>query len=138
MDGRDRRHAIPWEWWDALPEWERVALAALPELSAVGPKARFGEAAWRSLLRTVFTSASRLALIPIGDLLALRERVNTPNTVGPENWSWRLPWTNEAMAQDAIVSARLEFVAALARESGRAKTEARQVSAAPEARAARS
>ncbi len=108
------------EWWEALPEWERGAIRALPALAPV-ERARFGEDTWRALLETVYRSRSRLALLPIGDVLALRERVNTPSTVGPENWSWRSPWTLAALESDAIVRGRLDVTRTLARETGRAR-----------------
>ncbi len=122
-------------WWEALPPEERAALLALPTLaplagelaSAPGaslPHARFSEAVYRALLETIVGSASRAALLPIHDLLALPERVNTPNTVGPMNWSVRLPWTLEALERDAIVLGRLELLGSLARAAGRGASRA--------------
>ncbi|UJR78805.1 4-alpha-glucanotransferase [Sandaracinus amylolyticus] len=96
------------EWWDALPEWERNQARRIPQLADVpAERARkYGEEVHAALLDAVYRSPSRLALLPVQDVLALRDRVNTPNTVGPENWSWRMPWTISVMEEDAIVRGR--------------------------------
>jgi 4-alpha-glucanotransferase len=118
------------EWWEQLPEYERKAALALPRLKdlegtlaapydATKP-ARFTEDLWRALLETTLASASRAALLPILDVLCLRDRINTPNTVGPENWSYRLPWTVEALAEDSILAGRLRWIRTIATANGRA------------------
>lgn len=121
------------DWWQELPDHERKAALALPRLaSLVGtpaaphpvsateapPAPRFTEPLWRALMETTLGSVSVAALLPIHDVLALRERVNTPNTVGPQNWSVRLPWTVDALGEDAIVRGRMRFL----RETARAHT----------------
>jgi 4-alpha-glucanotransferase len=60
----------------------------------------------------------------VHDVLALRERVNTPNTVGPYNWSVRLPWTIGALESDSIVAGRMRFVRQTAAAAGRVDTSA--------------
>jgi len=44
-------------------------------------------------VRTLLSSAARLAVVPMQDLLALgaESRMNTPALVSEENWAWRLP-----------------------------------------------
>jgi 4-alpha-glucanotransferase len=120
------------DWWELLPEQERKAALALPRLAPlVGtpaaphesatqqPPPRFTDALWRALLETALESASCAVLLPVHDVLALRDRVNTPNTVGPFNWSVRLPWTLGALEQDAIVRGRMGFVRRTAEAAGR-------------------
>lgn len=107
------------EWWERLPEWERRAVAEFPELQGLGAELRFTETVWEGILRTLYRSASRSVLLPVQDVFALRERINTPNTMGPENWSFRLPWTSEALASDEIMLGRLEKTRALAESTGR-------------------
>lgn len=129
------------DWWEQLSREEREQARAWPRLRALFPegappiegeaarapdeRARFTEALWRALLSTLLESASCAALVPIHDLLALRDRVNTPNTVGPLNWSVRLPWTLEVLERDPIVRGRMRFVEELARATGRAPGAAR-------------
>jgi 4-alpha-glucanotransferase len=109
------------EWWQALPEWERRAAQALPALAAIPEERaeRYGEDVHWALLETVYRAPSQLALVPIQDVLALRDRINTPNTVGPENWSWRMPWTVGAMEEDAIVRGRMRSLCLLGESTRR-------------------
>ncbi|MBX7197280.1 MAG: 4-alpha-glucanotransferase [Sandaracinaceae bacterium] len=122
------------DWWEQLPEIERKAALALPALAPLDgspaaphaklaseppPPARFTQELWRALLETAIGSASCAVLLPIHDVLHLRDRVNTPNTVGPLNWSVRLPWTIEALEHDAIVEGRMRWVRATAAAHGR-------------------
>lgn len=109
------------EWWEALPEWERRAARELPSLASVPEErcARYTEEVREALLESVYRAPSRLALLPVQDVLGLRDRVNVPNTVGPENWSWRLPWTTATMREDAIVRGRARSLRRLAEASGR-------------------
>lgn len=107
------------EWWEKLTEWERRAFCALPGLSHLGERERFDEEVWHALLTAAVGSGSQLVLLPVGDVLALRARVNTPNTMGPENWSMRLPWTLPAMSEDAIVRGRARAVRAMCAARGR-------------------
>lgn len=46
------------------------------------------------LIRAALASASRLAIIPMPDLLALgsERRMNTPGTSGGNNWRFRFAW----------------------------------------------
>jgi 4-alpha-glucanotransferase len=109
------------EWWDELSDADRAAARAIPHLSHLSADrcARFSEELESALLHTVYASPSRLALVPIQDVLALRDRINTPNTVGPDNWSWRLPWTIPAMREDSIVRGRAKRLRRLAIETHR-------------------
>ena len=47
-----------------------------------------------SLMKTAWSSVAQLAIVPMQDVLSLgsEARMNTPGTVGPENWSWRATW----------------------------------------------
>ncbi|MEI2809114.1 MAG: 4-alpha-glucanotransferase [Nocardioides sp.] len=54
--------------------------------------------------------AARLVLLLMQDVLGVHERVNTPSTVGPHNWTWRLPADIEALATDEAVRAKLAMV----------------------------
>ena len=45
-----------------------------------------------AMIRAAFTSVGDLCVIPMQDYLELgsEARMNTPSTVGPQNWSWRM------------------------------------------------
>jgi 4-alpha-glucanotransferase len=44
------------------------------------------------LLTSVLQANSEFAFLPMQDLFGWRDRINTPATVGPHNWTWKLPW----------------------------------------------
>ena len=106
-------------WWESLGEWERRSFAGLGPARGLGEKIHWSEAVWRAVLEVVLFSKSRTALLPLQDVLSLRARVNTPNTMGPENWSWRTPHSNAEMLRDPLVRGRLGAVHELAAASKR-------------------
>lgn len=74
-------------WYEALDptsraEFERqVAAAGIEETEP-----------WWSLIRLTMTSRCHLCMLQMQDVLGLdsEARMNTPGTVGPQNWSWRM------------------------------------------------
>jgi 4-alpha-glucanotransferase len=108
------------EWWDALTEWERTSFTSLDGMTHLAKgHERWDDPVWAALLWKVLSAPSRLVIFPIQDVLSLRARINTPNTVGPDNWSWRLPWTTPALESDAILGSRMKLVKKLAAQHGR-------------------
>ena len=67
----------------------------------------------------LYAAPSRLVIIPIQDLFGWRERINLPGTVGPGNWSWRLPLAIEDMTNDPALAARLAQLRAMIVRTGR-------------------
>lgn len=67
----------------------------------------------RLLIRNIFKANSLFCIPPIQDFLALSarlspanpedERVNTPGTVGPQNWTYRMPCTIEALEENVAL-----------------------------------
>jgi 4-alpha-glucanotransferase len=108
-------------WWEALPEGDRAAIREIPELGAVPADlaSSYNHRVHTALLTALYESPSHLVLLPMQDVFGLRSRINVPNTVGPHNWSWRLPWSLEAMAAEDHVIAQLDELASLARRSRR-------------------
>jgi 4-alpha-glucanotransferase len=95
------------EWYDALGEDERAALAAIPGLEAVADHEKFCDEIRDALLRVLYASPAELAAIPFQDALGSRERVNVPGTVTESNWTYRMPMTLEALGRDGQAAARL-------------------------------
>ena len=89
------------EWWEGLEDWERGELLKLPGMAAVRESAgrEFTPAVHAAILELIYASPPDLALFPLQDLLGLRERINTPGTVGEQNWTWRMPWNVEQLGQ---------------------------------------
>ncbi|HTO98655.1 MAG TPA: 4-alpha-glucanotransferase [Myxococcales bacterium] len=97
-------------WWEGLESWEREHQLAQPQLAPLrGPEQEQYTPQTRSaLLALAYAAASDALLIPVTDALGWRERMNTPGTVGPHNWTFRLPWTLEELfsAPEAVAAAR--------------------------------
>ncbi|MCB9595877.1 MAG: 4-alpha-glucanotransferase [Sandaracinaceae bacterium] len=108
-------------WWEALPAWERAAIRAIPELGAVPEDLAdsWNHHVETALFEALYGSPSHLLILPIQDLFGLRSRINVPNTVGPQNWSWRLPWSVETIEREDHLGAQLDSLAGHARRSGR-------------------
>lgn len=108
-------------WWEALPEHERAAIREIPALAAIPAElsTSYNHYVHRALMEALYGAPSHLLLLPVQDIFALRERINVPNTVGPQNWAWRLPWSIDAIDKEDHLSAQLDDLATLARRTGR-------------------
>jgi 4-alpha-glucanotransferase len=85
-------------------------LALLAEFGGVDPGQDYGPAVKAGLLGALFASHSRYAAMMITDLCDLSDRINSPGTVGPHNWSFRLAAAaeEEALAELAALRPLLE------------------------------
>jgi len=109
------------QWWDAAPADERarmLRLLALAPAATGGAEIAFDQVR-DAILAAVYAAPSRMVIIPIQDLFGWRERINFPGTVGPINWSWRLPLAIEDMAHDAALVPRLSQLRGMAIRAGR-------------------
>jgi len=108
-------------WWDSLEEHERKAIRALPALGSLRDEdaARFGPAVRDAILEAVYGSRSALLILPVQDLFGATERINLPGTVGPHNWSYRLPWSISQLVADPFIRERTRALADLAERHGR-------------------
>ena len=79
-------------WWAGLSDEERSEAVSLLGEAGSPPPELIPEIR-RGLLGLLYESGSRYVVIPIQDLFGWTERINSPATVGPENWSFRLPVT---------------------------------------------
>jgi 4-alpha-glucanotransferase len=102
-------------WWDELPEADRAQFTIAAQIV---PSMDEG-ARSLALLRHLYGSTSDLALVLVQELLGTRERINTPATVGPHNWTWRLPRPIEDLERDADLAVRFEAIRRLVEASGR-------------------
>jgi 4-alpha-glucanotransferase len=102
-------------WWDEFTDSERADLA---KRAGIDPKAP-AEARTLALLGDLYRASSDLALILGQELIGSRDRLNMPATVGPQNWSWRLPRPIEDLGVEAPIVARLDAIRGLVESSGR-------------------
>jgi 4-alpha-glucanotransferase len=103
-------------WWDEFTAEEHAELTRLAEIP---PDASTDETRSMALLRALFRAGSGLTLVLAQEVLAVRDRINTPGTVGGENWRYRLARPIEELREDPGVIARLDGVRRLVEESGR-------------------
>jgi 4-alpha-glucanotransferase len=95
------------EWWTTLEDAERVAVSTMPSVARKRsdpaeqpPGPTLTPALLDALIKALLHSPSRLVILPVQDVFGWSDRINTPGTVGDENWSWRMPWTVEALTQE--------------------------------------
>ena len=108
-------------WWEALSNDERAAVVKLPLLApsarALGPA--FTPEVHSALVAQICAAGSELVLFLLQDVLGTRDRINTPGTMGPGNWTYRLPAPPSDMARDPAVAGATEMVRRHLEQSGR-------------------
>jgi len=103
-------------WWETAEESDRIALLALMHpLRHQGGTSSHGGDGWTPDLRDrfitlVYGSGSDDLFLPIQDLFGWKDRVNVPGTVGPENWTWCLPWPVEELSRRPETRERAAFL----------------------------
>ena len=102
-------------WWHELPEEDRGALAAL---AGVANGASDDERSL-ALVGALFRAGSDITLVLAQELIGDRTRINTPGTVGGNNWTYRLPATLDALEADAKLAKRFDDVRRAVEASGR-------------------
>jgi 4-alpha-glucanotransferase len=90
-------------WWEGASEEERRKIADLPIIQRLAGGASIVDADYETSVRDVvvealYASGSDLLLLPIQDVFGWRDRVNEPATVSENNWTYRLPWPVDALA----------------------------------------
>jgi 4-alpha-glucanotransferase len=103
------------QFWDELPASDRASLAKLAETTEEVPEPERE----RALLRLLFSARSSLAMVLVTELFGERTRINTPNTVGPHNWTYRIPAPLERLEVDVQHRARLELFGELIGDASR-------------------
>ncbi len=73
----------------------------------------FTEGIHLRLLKALMDANSRYASLMITSLFGLDERINHPGTFGPQNWSFRLPWTLDEIMGSPHLSEVCRKLAAL-------------------------
>ena len=106
-------------WWETLSPAERAALAVLAGQREEAAQAPLSRNMRLSLLGLLYRSPSRYVIPPIQDLFGWRERINTPATIGADNWVYRLPLPVERFDSDPQIAADTAALFALIDASGR-------------------
>lgn len=108
-------------WWETLPDDERAAFCAVPSVARrlPAPDATWSVHVRDAILAAVYESPSVLTINPWQDLFGLDDRINTPGTLGDQNWTWKLPHSVESLERDANLVRRAAELRALAERTGR-------------------
>jgi 4-alpha-glucanotransferase len=90
-------------WWEGLDADERTAVLETPgvaeRVAALDdPKGPFSAALRDVLLEALFASGSDFVLLPVQDVFGWTDRINVPGTIDDGNWTWRLPWPVDTLA----------------------------------------
>jgi 4-alpha-glucanotransferase len=111
------------DWWeneaDREGTWQFASAALGRDLGQYPDRLNADQV--ETLLELVARSASRFAVYPIQDLLAMseslrpsdskKERINVPGTVGLENWTYRVPSSVEEILAEKKLKARARALA---------------------------
>ncbi|MGH7327416.1 MAG: 4-alpha-glucanotransferase, partial [Polyangiaceae bacterium] len=101
--------------WKSLEQWERDGLADLCKVSRTANE----DDLWRAQMHLLVCARSSLALVLGQEIIGDDARINTPGTVGPQNWTYRFEKTFEEMDRDPRIAHRMTTLRKLAEESGR-------------------
>lgn len=112
-------------WWKTAEDWEREAFAKLfdPDdvrRSGALQPGTFSDEWHRLILDRLFGSGSGLVIVPFPDLFGHEHQINVPATVGPHNWTYRIPCTIEDLSQ-APYEAKGNMVRRLLETHGRTR-----------------
>lgn len=113
------------EWWERMPADERQAVVEIPAMRPVreapaGVPHGFTPLVHDTLLDTLYGAGSDLVIPPVQDVFGFRERINVPGTIGPGNWSYRLPWSAADLRREEGLRIRTDALARLSARHGRA------------------
>jgi 4-alpha-glucanotransferase len=97
-------------WWKELQDWERIDLA---KMIGIAPNAGDDER-WTAIMRSLLEARSEITLVLVQEILGEGRRINTPGTVGPENWTYRLPKPIEDLVAQPALAQRMEALRAMA------------------------
>jgi 4-alpha-glucanotransferase len=115
-------------WWEKASRAEREAVLAIPSVAArldaedrgrAIDRAGLTDALRAALLETLFMSGANLLIVPIQDLFGWRDRINQPATIGPSNWTWRLPWPSDRLTTEPMAMAMATQIREWVRKYGR-------------------
>jgi 4-alpha-glucanotransferase len=109
------------EWWENATDDERRAVAEVPFLRDAGlePAPAWSDRTRDLLIETLFASQSNLVILAVQDVFGWRDRINTPASVGEQNWTWRLAAPIDRVTSDPPFVERAAFLRRLSAKYGR-------------------
>ncbi|MEW5951419.1 MAG: 4-alpha-glucanotransferase [Elusimicrobia bacterium] len=86
-------------WWEITPSKEKKLFWEMVCEGAKEPLPHSYKSARDRVLTKAFKANSCFAVFPLQDIIASKERVNEPNTVGNHNWSYRIKEDAESFSK---------------------------------------
>ncbi|MDD4004737.1 MAG: 4-alpha-glucanotransferase [Elusimicrobiaceae bacterium] len=108
------------DWWGRISAQERYLFW---KMAARGEEAspEYDDRVHKVILERVLGAQSSIALLLLQDILAVKDRINTPGTVGERNWTCRTPGTPDET--ESAYGELVDLYRELVRRSGRAEPE---------------
>jgi len=107
------------EWWETISETERREFIDGLGIEDQAALSAFDDRLREQIISAIYASPARLAIFPIQDLFGWKDRINTPGTIGPDNWRWRMPFAAGEALADPNRRKAIEKIRALAERTGR-------------------
>ncbi len=94
-------------WWESASRDERISLSEIATVKRLTggrgiADAPYDPAVRDALIEALFASGSNLVLNVLTDLFGWRDRINEPAKVTETNWTFRLPWPCDRLADEPI------------------------------------
>jgi len=105
------------DWWQTLPQGERANIWEMISAQKTDGNVPFNLDTQRAILQRVLTSASAVTMFLWQDIIGTLDRINTPGTVGDNNWTYRSEYTPQEAA--AVYAPQLKMYQQLLKECGR-------------------
>lgn len=104
-------------WWETENPTERAHIWEMISAQKTEQGAEWNPDTQRAILRRVLESASAITLFSWQDIIGTLERINTPGTVGENNWTYRADTTPQQAAEK--YAAQLRMYRELLQQTGR-------------------
>ena len=104
-------------WWETMDVHERANIWEMISAQKTDGNVPFNDYSQRAILRRVLDSNSAITLFSWQDIIGTLDRVNTPGTVGENNWTYRSAYTPAQAAQ--VYAPQLATYRELLKETGR-------------------
>ena len=86
-------------WWETMDTHERANIWEMISAQKTDGNVPWNDTTQRAILHRVLDSASALVMFSWQDIIGTTDRINTPGTVGEENWTYRSAYTPQEAAQ---------------------------------------
>ncbi len=86
-------------WWETMDQRERANIWEMISAQRTDGNVPWSEDVQRAILQRVSGSSSAIAMFSWQDVIGTTDRINTPGTVGDENWTYRTAYSPREATQ---------------------------------------